>query len=170
VTAPALYIFVGYPGAGKTTAARLIATKLDATHLWADHERLKLFHTPTHSEAESQQLYKQLNQAAEYLLSQGKSVVFDTNFNFRKDRLYLKAMAKRHGATTCIIWITTPRAVAMQRAVHDKNLRNGYEVAMTAQQFESIASKLEAPTKDEKFIKIDGTKLDGQALLAHLGL
>lgn len=170
VKTPALYLFVGYPGAGKTTAARLIHEKTGATHLWADHERLKLFGKPTHSHAESLQLYDQLNAAAEYLLGQGKSVIFDTNFNFLEDRNHLRDIADQHEAQTFIIWITTPKPVAKQRAVHDKNLRNGYEFLMTDAQFEAIAAKLEPPVKYEKAIKIDGTNLDEQALLQQLGL
>ena len=167
---PALYLFVGYPGAGKTTAARLIQEESGAVHLWADHERMKLFGKPTHSHEESVELYEQLNAAADYLLAQGKSVIFDTNFNFLSDRDHLRAIAKRHGAQTYVIWITTPKSVAKQRAVHDKNLRNGYQVMMTNAQFEAIATKLEPPNKYEKAIKIDGTKLDSQALLRQLGL
>lgn len=167
---PALYLFVGYPGAGKTTAARLIQEKTDAVHLWADHERLKLFGKPTHSQEESVRLYEQLNTAAEYLLAQGKSVIFDTNFNFAGDRAHLREIAERHGAQTFIIWLTTPKSVAKQRAVHDNNLRNGYEFLMSDKQFETIADKLEPPSKYENPIKIDGTKLDGEALLRQLGL
>jgi predicted kinase len=104
------------------------------------------------------------------LLTQGKSVIFDTNFNFARDRDHLRKIAQRHGAQTYIIWITTPKSLAKQRAVHDNNLRNGYEAPMTTAQFETIANKLEPPTTYEKPIKIDGTQLDSKALLQQLNL
>ncbi len=167
---PTLYLFIGYPGAGKTTVAKAIAEATGAHHLWADRERLKLFTKPTHSEDESLELYKQMNNAAEYLLAQDKSVIFDTNFNHRKDRNHLREIALRHEAEAVIIWVTTPKSLAKQRAVHDNNLRNGYEMVMTDQEFEAIAAKLEPPTKDEKVIKIDGTKLDTEQLKQLLSL
>ena len=73
---------LGYPGAGKTTAAKVIHSLTGATHLWADHERRKLFATPNYSHAENIELYDKLNKTAAELLQQGKSVIFDTNFNF----------------------------------------------------------------------------------------
>src|SRR5262245_17404215 len=106
---PVLYLLVGYPGAGKTTAARVIHDRSGPGHLWADHERLKLFGKPTHSPEETKQLYEQLNEATEYLLAQDKSVIFDTNFNFFRDRQHLREIAARHHARAIVIWITTPK-------------------------------------------------------------
>jgi len=92
---PKLYLLIGYPGAGKTTISKLIASTTGATHLWADVERHKLFGKPTHSQAESLKLYDYLNQEAEKLLAAGHSVVFDTNFNFHDDRQKLREIAGR---------------------------------------------------------------------------
>jgi len=167
---PKLYLFVGYPGAGKTTVAKLIAATSGAVHIWADVERNKLFSQPTHSEAESRQLYDRLNQETEELLTAGKSVVFDTNFNHRRDRELLSEIARRQQAETVIVWIDTPLDIAKQRAVHAKVVRNGYDFTMSAEQFDTIAHKLEPPTKDEKIIKIDGTNIDEGEAKRILGL
>src|ERR1700740_2189499 len=105
---PRLYLFVGYSGAGKTTIAQALEEMTGAIHLWADSERHKLFAEPTHSHDESTELYKRLNEQAEELLKAGKSVIFDTNFNFHKDREHLQQIAKRVGAEAIIIWVTTP--------------------------------------------------------------
>jgi predicted kinase len=157
---PKLYLFVGYPGAGKTSVAKLIAERTGATHLWADEERHKMFAEPTHSEEESLQLYNALNETTDKLLAEGKSVAFDTNFNFKSDRDKLREIANKHGAETVIVWMTTPEAVAHTRSVHAPELRNGYMQGMTHEQFSSIVSKLEAPGENENVIKIDGTNLD----------
>lgn len=165
---PILYLFIGYPGAGKTTVAKIITHSAGAEHLWADVERHKLFEQTTHSEAESVQLYDRLNREAAALLAAGRSVVFDTNFNFYADRQKLREIAGRVGAETRLIWITLPKRLAKGRSVDHPRIRNGYQVSMTDERFKSIVAKLEPPRKDEKFIKIDGKKLDKPTVLALL--
>jgi len=167
---PRLYFFIGYPGAGKTSVARFVAGAAGAVHLWADVERHKLFRHPTHSEAESLELYDRLNRRASELLAAGKSVVYDTNFNFYRDRQKMRDIAVRSGGEPVLIWISVPKRVAKQRAVHAAETRNGYEFSMSDAQFEAITSKLEPPVKDEKFIKVDGLKLDKRHVLTQLGL
>jgi predicted kinase len=168
MTKPELYLFIGYPGAGKTTVAKIIANTTGALHLWADVERHKLFKHPTHSKAESVQLYDRLNRETEALLAAGRSVVFDTNFNFYADRQKLRGIAARHGAETKLIWVALPKRLAKSRAVGHPSIRNGYRVSMTEEQFDAIVAKLEPPAEDEKFIKIDGAKLDKPTVLALL--
>lgn len=170
MNSPRLFLFIGYPGAGKTTVAKIIEAKTGAVHLWADRERIKLFKNPTHDEAESVELYNQMNKAAEYLLKKDKSVIFDTNFNHFKDRQHLREIAKNSGAETVLIWLTTPIDMAKQRAVNDETLRNGYPDKMTDLQFLAIAKKLEPPTKNENAIKIDGTNIDETELARLLNL
>jgi predicted kinase len=163
-----LYLLIGYPGAGKTTVAKIIHEATGAVHLWSDIERHKMFGHPTHSEAESLQLYDELNRRTEVLLAEGRSAVFDTNFNFYEDRRKLREIADRQGAETVVIWITIPEQLARARAIGTSLKRNGYHTRMTKEHFNEIVSKLEPPTKDEKIIKIDGTKLDRKTILALL--
>ncbi len=164
---PKLYLLVGYPGAGKTTTAKIIHEATGATHLWADHVRWQMFKQPRHSDAESHKLYSYLNNLTAKLLRSGTSVIFDTNFNYRSDRDHLRKIAQDNGAQTVLIWLTTPINIARERAVHNHTTRNGYTVNMTNEMFQSITDKLEQPTEDENPIKIDGTKLDTVALSAQ---
>jgi predicted kinase len=168
---PTLYLFIGYPGAGKTSAAHIIADATGAVHLWADHERQAMFKPVTHSKQESDQLYKYLNQRTAVLLAAGQSVIFDTNFNYHKDRQHMRAIAEQFGADTVIIWLTTPLEKARDRALHDHHRnRNKYESTMSAKQFDDLISRLEPPTKDENFITIDGTDIDIADLKRQLSL
>jgi predicted kinase len=167
---PKLYYFIGYPGAGKTTLAKAIAEAAPATHIWADDERHKLFPGTTHNQAESVKLYDILNGRAEQLLADAKSVVFDTNFNFYNDRQLMRQIAQRQNAEAILIWLDVPLQIAKERAVCGDQTRNGYTISMTAEQFDSIASKLEPPRKNEKFIKILDPKLDTKVAIRQLGL
>ncbi len=166
---PKLYLFIGFPGAGKTSVAQIIAETTGAVHLWADQERHQMFEEPTHSQQESLQLYDELNRRTEDLLSKGKSVIFDTNFNFFADRQKLRDIADRQSADTIVIWMVTPEHVAKDRSVYASISRNGYDASMTEQKFDQIVAKLEPPSRDEKVIKIDGTKIDKAEVLALVG-
>lgn len=147
---------VGYPGSGKTTVSKIIHEQTGAVHLWADAERRRMFAQPTHSHKESRQLYDHLNEVTEQLLSEGKSVIFDTNFNFRKDRDRLRQIAVSHNVQTVVIWITTPKETAKKRAVFTRDGRNDYEYPLPESDFERMSNHLQPPSADEKPIKIEG--------------
>ena len=83
---PTLYLMLGYPGAGKTTTSKVIHALSGAVHLWADQIRRERFGAPTYSHEENLELYDYLNELTSELLRTGQSVIFDTNFNFYKDR------------------------------------------------------------------------------------
>lgn len=156
-----LYIFIGYPGAGKTTVAKIIADTTGAVHLWADHERQHMFNDVNHSKNESKQLYTSLNNRTAQLLQAGKSVIFDTNFNYRKDRDHLRSIAKANRAKAIVIWLTTPLPIARKRALHDTHRnRNRYEHVMLPATFDTLVDHLETPSDNEKFITIDGSNID----------
>lgn len=156
---------MGYPGAGKTTVARAIASLTGAVHIWADQERHARFGRATHTPEESAELYNYLNALTDRLLAEGKSVIFDTNFNFRADRAALAAIAARSGAQTIVIWLTTPKEVAEQRALNaSHHVQNGYDEVMSPEQFEKLSDHLEEPGPDEQVVKLDGSQLSEEAI------
>jgi predicted kinase len=166
-----LFLLMGYPGAGKTTVSRRLAELTGAIHLWADHERRQLFPQPTHSKAESDELYAKLDRETDKHLSERKSVIFDTNFNYYKDREYLRQIAKKHGAKTVLIWLTTPVAIAERRAVHEAHAKDTRVLGnMTHEDFKRIVSHLEPPHPDEHAIEIDGTDFDETKLASVLAI
>src|SRR4051812_30193782 len=91
---PVLYVMVGYPGSGKTTIAQLLHNLTGARHIWADKERMARFDHPEHTRAQSLKLYEQLNEVARKMLESGDSVIYDTNFSFRRDRQRMRQLAK----------------------------------------------------------------------------
>ena len=169
---PKLYIFMGNPGSGKTSVAKFIHELTGATHIWADRERQKLFAKPTHSVAESNELYEQLNRKAKRLLAAGHDVVFDTNFNYKKDRKHLRKLAASVGADVVVIQMTTPLALARERALaHDHADRNGMHHAMAPATFERINKHREPLSGDEPSpIAIRGENLTKADVRKALGL
>jgi predicted kinase len=162
---------LGYPGAGKTTTAKVIAELTGAVHLWADHERRKKFGTPTYKHRENIELYDYLNQLADELLSEGKSVVYDTNFNFLKDRKRLREVAQKNGAETVLIWVTTPKHIAKDRATTDKHPQHTRVLGtMPEHAFERMSGNLQPPHPDEEVIEVDGTKVTAKYISMLLGL
>ncbi|HSW37074.1 MAG TPA: AAA family ATPase [Candidatus Saccharimonadales bacterium] len=168
---PKLYLFVGYPGAGKTTVAKIIHELTGATHLWADKIRRERLGPPNYTHKENTELYNHLNELTGELLRAGNSVIFDTNFKFYKDREHLRQIASEHGADTVVVWLTTPKEEARHRATephHQKDTRlHGH---MSPEDFERLSSGLEAPRPEEQAIRIDGTDINAEDIKQRLGL
>lgn len=164
-----LYLMVGYPGAGKTTTARVLHKITGAEHLWADHERRRRYSTPTYSHTENLELYDHLNQVAKSKLEQGQSVIFDTNFNFHKDRERLRNLASKQGAQTILVWLKTPKDLAKQRATSDAHTQDTRILGnMPEADFERMSNNLEPPRENEVYIEIDGTNVSEQHVRQQL--
>jgi predicted kinase len=166
---PTLYLMLGYPGAGKTTTARIISELTGAEHIWADRERNKMFGRPTHGQDESLALYSRLNAETDRLLSAGRSVIFDTSFNYYKDRDHLRSIAAKHGAELVILWVQTPKEIAKARALsHDHAINNRYPETMSPEQFATLTGKLEEPRPHEQVIVLDGSLLSADYISEKL--
>jgi hypothetical protein len=151
---------LGYPGAGKTTAAKLIAAQTHGMHIWADEHRRTHYPEPHYSEDENQKLYEKLNKQAAVALQQGQSVIYDTAFNHYTDRKKLRAIAQEAGADTVVIWVQTPREIARDRALNaDQHPATRLLGNMSEAIFGRLSDKLEKPHDNENTILLDGTQL-----------
>lgn len=162
---------LGYPGAGKTTASKALREVTGAVHVWADQERRKLFGSPTYSHEENLKLYAILNKEVENLLHQGNSVIFDTNFNFYKDREKMRVMARGAGANCKLIWIVTPKSLAKERATKDAHAQDTRILGdMPPEAFDRMSNNLQPPRADEQPLELDGTKITPQYVAHKLAL
>lgn len=169
---PTLFLMLGYPGAGKTTASKIIHRLTGAEHLWADHERNQMFTNPTHTHQEHVKLYSVLNKRAEAMLRSGKSVIFDTNFNFYKDRENLRRIAKDAGAKVILVWVATPKEIARERATAHSLEGEHHRVwgNMSVEAFERIAGNLQPARDDEQPVKLDGIDMTDEVVAQKLQL
>lgn len=156
---------LGYPGSGKTTVSRFIHELTGAVHLWADRVRRERYQNPTHSHQENLDLYAHLNKVAAELLAAEQSVVFDTNFNFYKDRQRLREIARKHGADAWVIWLTTGKELAKERATDGAHLSDTRILGnMPPERFDRISGNLQPPQEDEKVLKLVGQGITKQTV------
>ena len=165
---PSLYLLLGLPGSGKTTAAKDIATLTGAVHLSSDSFRLSLFEHPTFSQDEHDALYKMLDYMCELLLKSGTSVVYDANLNRYQHRKEKYALAKKSGANVKLFLLSVPRDMAKKRRIRTQLPTLVPTNESAHDMFERIADIFEPPLKDERFTELDGTKISASYIQTHL--
>ncbi len=157
---PTLFLMVGLPGSGKTTTAKILHALTGAEHLWADKVRIHMFTEPTYSRLENEQLYHKLNEQTSSLLANGKSVIFDTNFNFYEDREKLRNIASDNGARCVVVWVQADKQTAKKRAIKDAELQETRVLGNIPEaDFERMVKNLEKPQSNEQVVIVDGTKV-----------
>ena len=167
-----LFLMMGLPGAGKTTAAKMIEELTGAVRLSSDEARLMLWPEPDFSEEEHQALDEYLNDRTTELLEAGKSVVYDANLNRYVHRKEKYALAAQLKATPLLCWVQTPRELAKHRRIDEAS----HHHLVTPQDpdagamFERIARIVEEPTKEEPFVVLDGTKITPEYITKQLNL
>lgn len=166
---PTLFMMFGYPGAGKTSTAKVIQKLTGAEHLSSDEIRLELFPKPTYTQEEHDAVYDELNRRAEALLKEGKSVIYDANLNRYKHRLEKYEMCERTGAKAVLIWVQTPKDLARERAV----MRGHHHLVPKDETFESMFDRvtdvIEEPREDEPLYTLSGDPLEESAVSELLG-
>jgi predicted kinase len=162
---------MGLPGAGKTTTALQIAKITGAVHLWADKIRREKFGDPSYSHEENQKLYEEMNNQADTLLSEGKSVIFDTNFKYQKDRQHLSEIAHKNNASVIVCWLKVDQELAKKRALEDTDHpHRPLGADMTESEFKRLSADFELPQPGETVIELDGTKITPEYVSEKLQL
>lgn len=156
---PILYMMFGYPGAGKTTTAKILSELTGAVHLSSDQLRLELFPNPSFSAEEHAELYRELDSRTEQLLSEGRDVIYDANLNRRQYRDEKYEICRRTGAIPKLIWVQTEKEIAKRRALHDSRSPLWPRHEHPSQMFDRIADIIEPPDESEPHLVIDGARI-----------
>ncbi len=165
-----LYLLMGYPGAGKTTAAKALHELTGAEHISSDTMRLKLFPHPSFSHTEHDQLYRHLDREVERLLNAGKDVIYDANLNRYRHRKDKYDICDRTQSKPVLLWVQTPKELAKSRAVHHSRSHLVPHEESPGAMFERIANVIEQPHVDEPYTVIDGTAITPETVAAALKL
>ncbi len=165
-----LYLLMGLPGSGKTTAAKALEQITGATRLTSDEVRLKLWVNPDYSEVEHEKLYEHLNTETLRLLKAGNSVIYDANLNRKIHRQEKYELAKSLNVTCKLLWVQTATDLARDRRIEDTNHHHLVPTDETPiEMFERVAAVFEEPD-NEDFVELDGTKISEQYIKDKLTL
>lgn len=163
---PTLFLMLGYPGAGKTTTAEIVAQQTGAVHLSSDKIRLHMFKEPQFTPAEHSAVYGTIDYFTELLLASGISVIYDANLNRFMHRQQKYDICARTQAQAIVLWIQTPKQTARQRATELAHTDPHRRVFgnFAPEVFDRIATGIEKPKPEERVITMDGTKITPESV------
>jgi predicted kinase len=116
-TRPALVVFSGVPGSGKSYLARLVQPHLMATIVETDMVRRVLFPQPRYTGPESAWVYAVCHDVIAHLLSRSQSVIFDATNLQERGRQALYHIAERVSVRLVIVRTIAPDEVIRERLV-----------------------------------------------------
>lgn len=161
-----LFMFLGHPGSGKTYFASQLAKKKriarlngDATRVFAMGTMQKAREFDSETGLLDSIVLGMIDYATVQILESGNSVICDYQHNPRLLRSKRQSLAREHGAKPIIVWVKTPRDIAIQRGVSREERLDQRQHSL--EHMEALVDKytnlIEAPTSDELLIEIDGT-------------
>ena len=159
-------MFLGYPGSGKTYFAKQLAKEMSIVRLNADAIRVAAMGTIQKAREFNEEtgllnsiVFGVIDYATAQILESGNSVICDYQHNERAFRVKRGTLASEHGAKPIIVWLKTPRDVAVQRGVTRDELLDQRQHSL--EKMEALVDKyidlIEEPSDDELVIEIDGT-------------
>jgi predicted kinase len=114
---PGLVMLMGFPGAGKTHCARLMAARLGAAHVATDHLRSLLFIAASYADEENRAVFTVAEGLVDELLGEGHVVIVDATNLIARYRAPMEAVASRRGVTPLHVLVVAHDADARARLV-----------------------------------------------------
>ena len=116
-----IVIICGLPGVGKSTLAKNLAPRINATVLSSDKIRKELFPIPTYSTSELKTVYDVMIITAKYLNDTGTNCILDATFNREDSRIEVKKKLGLDNRQFQIIECSCPEDIAISRLGSRKN-------------------------------------------------
>ena len=156
-----IVVMTGPPGSGKSFFARQLAFKLHWRRLNRVALRQELFGDQGLQKlpANEVRLNRVLEERLHSMIRAGQSVICDYQHNSRVQRLRVRQLATANGARMFVVWIKTPRSLAIQRAsTRQANSDTTHRPTSYAQQMiDDNLAKFEPLGQDESVLEIDGS-------------
>lgn len=155
---PALIIFYGFPGCGKTFFARQLCEEIQAAHVQSDRIRAELFDEPRYDKAENRAVLQIVDYMVEEFLNAGVSVVYDMGALRLSQRRFLRDLARKCGADAILIWQQIDPESALTRSMKRDRRRadDKYAMRMNNAIFQKIAGSMQNPDMSEQYVVTSG--------------
>jgi predicted kinase len=112
---PSLVMLMGFPGAGKTHCARLLASRIGAAHVATDELRSRLFIAASYADEENRAVFAVAEAVVEKLLAEGHVVILDATNLLARYRAPMERAATRRGVTVLHVLVVADDADARAR-------------------------------------------------------
>ena len=146
-----LYIFCGFPFAGKTTLAKILEQQLGFIRIDLDQINTMLWQRGPRSSEEWERTYAESYRQLGEALEAGHSVLYDaTNFTLAQ-REYLRGIAAAYHRPAQVIYVALSESEARQRWLHNRLTHERYDVR--DEDFEHVVAHFEEPEPSEQVIR-----------------
>lgn len=164
---PIIVTFLGVPGSGKSYFSRQAAERMYATRFNSDAMRLSIFGSRENAKRVydsgnrrvlNSYVFGAMDYAAGQVLAGGTDVFYDANSNARSDRRNAERLAASHNAVPVLVWIRTPRHIAVQRG-QDRDEAPDSPKKTEAEMHDVIdrmTANIQEPDETENVIILDG--------------
>jgi predicted kinase len=152
---PILYLMVGLPAAGKTTAARRLAEETSSLRLSPDEWMLPLF-GPSNPDEKRDVVEGKLIETALDVLRIGTSVILDFGFWSRDERSSVRWLARQVGADCRVIYVSVDQATQLTRVDGRLQLAPEHTFEVSPDELAAWREHFEVPDQTE----LDGSNVE----------